>query len=159
MSKHERIKQDKEPLDAREDVFRGARDGREALTDDDLFRLKWHGLYEHNAKDGHFMLRVKVVQGILSAPQAETLAWIAEHHGRGMIDCTTRQCVQIHWITLDAMPEIYRRLELVGLTDDRRLRRRHPQRHRLHRRRHRPRRDRRRLRDGAGAARALPRQP
>jgi ferredoxin-nitrite reductase len=116
MSKHERIKQDKEPLDAREDVFRGARDGRETLTDDDLFRLKWHGLYEHNAKDGHFMLRVKVVQGILSAPQAETLAWIAEHHGRGMIDCTTRQCVQIHWIPLDAMPEIYRRLELVGLT-------------------------------------------
>jgi ferredoxin-nitrite reductase len=116
MSKHERIKQDKEPLDAREDVFRGARDGYEALTDDDFFRLKWHGLYEHNAKDGHFMLRVKVVQGILSAPQAETLAWIAEHHGRGMIDCTTRQCVQIHWITLDAMPEIYRRLALVGLT-------------------------------------------
>jgi ferredoxin-nitrite reductase len=116
MNKHERFKQDKEPLDAREDVFRGAREGREGLTDDDLFRMKWHGLYEHNAKDGNFMLRVKVVQGILSGEQADTLAWIAEHHGRGMLDCTTRQCVQIHWIRLGAMPEILRRLEAAGLT-------------------------------------------
>jgi ferredoxin-nitrite reductase len=116
MNKHERIKQEKEPLDSIEDLVRGAREGHEALGEDDLFRLKWHGLYEHNAKDGHFMLRVKVVQGILTGDQAEVLAWICEQHGRGMIDCTTRQCVQIHWITLDAMPEILRRLESVGLT-------------------------------------------
>jgi ferredoxin-nitrite reductase len=116
MNKHERFKQEKDPLDAREDVLRGAHEGADALGDDDLFRLKWHGLYEHNTKDGHFMLRVKVVQGILSAEQAEALAWIAEHHGRGMLDCTTRQCVQIHWITLPAMPEILRRLDDVGLT-------------------------------------------
>jgi ferredoxin-nitrite reductase len=116
MNKHERVKHEKDPLDAREDLLRGARDGRDVLDDDDLFRLKWHGLYEHNSKDGHFMLRVKVVQGILSAEQAGALAWIAEQHGRGMLDCTTRQCVQIHWITLDAMPEILRRLDAVGLT-------------------------------------------
>jgi ferredoxin-nitrite reductase len=116
MNKFERAKHELDPLDALDDLLRGAREGRDALDDDDLFRLKWHGLYEHNAKDGHFMLRVKVVQGILSAEQADVLAWITEHHGRGMIDCTTRQCVQIHWITLDAMPEILRRLEGVGLT-------------------------------------------
>lgn len=116
MNRFERVKHEKDPLDAREDVMRGARDGRDALDAGDLFRLKWHGLYEHNAKDGHFMLRVKVVQGILTAEQAETIAWIAETHGRGMLDCTTRQCVQIHWITLDAMPEILRRLEAAGLT-------------------------------------------
>lgn len=91
MNKHERVKHEKDPLDAREDLLRGARGGRAELDDGDLFRLKWHGLYEHNSKDGHFMLRVKVVQGILSAEQAETLAWIAEAHGRGMLDCTTRQ--------------------------------------------------------------------
>jgi ferredoxin-nitrite reductase len=116
MNKFERVKHEKDGLDAREDVLRGAREGRAALDEADLFRLKWQGLYEHSTKDGHFMLRVKVVQGILSAGQAEALAWITEHHGRGVIDCTTRQCVQIHWITLDAMPEIMRRLEAVGLT-------------------------------------------
>jgi ferredoxin-nitrite reductase len=116
MNKFERVKHEKDGLDAYEDVLRGARDGRACLSDEDLFRLKWHGLYEHNSKDGHFMLRVKVVQGILSAEQAEVLAWITEEHGRGVIDCTTRQCVQIHWITLDAVPEIVRRLDAVGLT-------------------------------------------
>ncbi|MBB4660959.1 nitrite/sulfite reductase [Conexibacter arvalis] len=116
MNRFERVKHEKDPLDAREDLLRGAREGRDALSADDLFRMKWHGLYEHNAKDGHFMLRVKVVQGVLSPEQAETIAWIAEQHGRGMLDCTTRQCVQIHWITLDAMPEILRRLEAAGLT-------------------------------------------
>ena len=53
------------------------------------------------------MLRVKVVQGVLTADQAETLASIAEDYGRGIIDCTTRQCVQIHWITLENVPEIF----------------------------------------------------
>ena len=33
-------------------------------------RLKWYGLYAHNAKDGHFMLRTKVVQGVLTGEQA-----------------------------------------------------------------------------------------
>jgi ferredoxin-nitrite reductase len=116
MNKFEQVKHDKDGLDAYEDLLRAAELGYESLGPDDLFRFKWHGLYEHNAKDGHFMLRVKVVQGILSAEQAETLAWITDEHGRGMIDCTTRQCVQIHWITLDAVPEILARLNAVGLT-------------------------------------------
>jgi len=42
------------------------------------------------------------------------LAWIAREHGRSTLDCTTRQCVQIHWITIAAVPEIFRRLEAVG---------------------------------------------
>ena len=116
MNKVERIKDEKDGLDGWEGVLRGAAEGRTALSDDDLFRLKWYGLYEHSSKDGHFMLRVKVVQGILTGEQAEVLGWIAAEHGRGVIDCTTRQCVQIHWITLGAMAEIMRRLEAVGLT-------------------------------------------
>ena len=50
------------------------------------------------------MLRVKVVQGVLTADQAEVMASIARDFGRGIIDCTTRQCFQIHWIRLDAGP-------------------------------------------------------
>lgn len=116
MNKFERVKHEKDGLDAYDDLLRAAHEGRAGLEPADLFRFKWHGLYEHNAKDGHFMLRVKVVQGILSAEQADVLAWITEEHGRGVIDCTTRQCVQIHWITLDAVPEILARLDAVDLT-------------------------------------------
>ncbi|MDX6732114.1 MAG: ferredoxin-nitrite reductase, partial [Baekduia sp.] len=116
MNKFEAIKQEQDGLDGRLAVDRAATEGREALDDADLFRMKWSGFYEHNTKDGHFMLRVKVVGGILSAEQADVLAWIAEEHGRGVLDCTTRQCVQIHWITMDVAPEILRRLAAVGLT-------------------------------------------
>jgi ferredoxin-nitrite reductase len=116
MNKFEAIKQERDGLDGRLAVELAAAEGRGALSDADLFRMKWSGFYEHNTKDGFFMLRVKIVGGILSAEQADVLAWIAEEHGRGILDCTTRQCVQIHWITMDVAPEILRRLEAVGLT-------------------------------------------
>jgi ferredoxin-nitrite reductase len=116
VNKIERIKQEKDGLDVHPDLMRAAEQGWESLDDDDLARLKWYGLYPHSAKDGHFMLRVKVVQGILSAEQVDVLEEIAERHGRGVIDCTTRQCVQIHWITLDVVPGIFAALERVGLT-------------------------------------------
>jgi ferredoxin-nitrite reductase len=116
MNKIERIKADKDGLDVYPDLMRAARDGWETLSDDDTARLKWWGLYPHNARDGHFMLRVKVVQGILTGEQAEVIAGIAADYGRGFLDCTVRQCVQIHWITLDAIPDIYERLDAAGLT-------------------------------------------
>src|SRR3954468_10497783 len=116
MNKVEKAKLEKDGLDVFPELYRAARDGWDTLSDNDLMRLKWYGLYPHNAKDGHFMLRTKVVQGVLTADQAEVMAGIAEEFGRGVIDCTTRQCFQIHWITLDNVPEIFRRLDEVGLT-------------------------------------------
>jgi ferredoxin-nitrite reductase len=116
MNKFERTKAEKDGLDVLPALLRAADEGWETLDDGDLMRLKWYGLYAHNAKDGHFMLRVKVVQGVLSADQAEVMASIAEDFGRGIIDCTTRQCFQVHWITLDNIPEIFARLDGCGLT-------------------------------------------
>ena len=104
------------------------------------------------------MLRTKVVQGILTADQAEVMASITEDFARGIIDCTTRQCFQNHWLRLDEVPEVFSRLEQVGMTTLGRLRRHHPQRHRLHARRDRPRPDPRRPRHGRGDPRLLPRQ-
>src|SRR5919201_1883029 len=116
MNKVEKAKLEKDGLDVFPELYRAARDGWDTLDDDDVMRLKWYGLYPHNTKDGHFMLRTKVVQGVLSADQAEVMAGIADEFGRGIIDCTTRQCFQIHWITLDHVPEIFRRLTRAGLT-------------------------------------------
>ena len=116
MNKIERIKQDKDGLDVYPELMRAAREGWETLSDDDTSRLKWYGLYPHNSKDGHFMLRTKVVQGVLTGEQAEALAEIAADYGRGIIDCTTRQCTQIHWIRLEQIPDIFARLDAVGLT-------------------------------------------
>jgi ferredoxin-nitrite reductase len=116
MSKIERIKAQTDGLDVLPELLRAAREGWESLDPDHVGLLKWYGLYAHNTKDGHFMLRTKVVQGKLSLEQAETMAGIAEDFGRGVIDCTTRQCFQIHWIRLEHIPETFERLERVGLT-------------------------------------------
>src|SRR6201991_4688716 len=116
MSKIERIKAATDGLDVLPELLRAAREGWETLDPDHVGLLKWYGLYAHNTGDGHFMMRVKVIQGKLSAAQAETMAQIAEEFGRGIIDCTTRQCFQIHWIRLENVPEIFDRLDKVGLT-------------------------------------------
>ena len=116
MNKIERIKAEKDGLDVYEELMRAAREGYETLADSDMALLKWYGLYQHNTHDGHFMLRVKVVQGVLTGEQAETIAGIARDFGRGIVDCTTRQCFQIHWIRLEQVPEIFGRLDACGLT-------------------------------------------
>jgi ferredoxin-nitrite reductase len=116
MSKIERIKAQTDGLDVLPELLRAAREGWETLDPDHVGLLKWYGLYAHNTNDGHFMLRTKVIQGKLSLEQAETMAGIAEEFGRGVIDCTTRQCFQIHWIRLEHIPEIFARLDRVGLT-------------------------------------------
>jgi ferredoxin-nitrite reductase len=116
VNKFERAKLEKDGLDVFPELMRAAKEGWESLSDDDVMLLKWYGLYPHNAKDGNFMLRSKVVQGVLSAEQVEVMASIAEDFGRGIIDCTTRQCFQIHWIQLEDVPEIFDRLSRVGLT-------------------------------------------
>ena len=116
MNKIERIKAEKDGLDVFEALMQATREGYETLADSDMALLKWYGLYQHNTHDGHFMLRVKVVQGVLTGEQAEMIAGIARDFGRGIVDCTTRQCFQIHWITLDVIPEIFDRLDACGLT-------------------------------------------
>ena len=116
MNKFEKMKADKDGLDVRDELMRAAIDGWQTLDPDDLARLKWYGLYPHNTGDGHFMLRTKVVQGVLTGDQAELFAEIADEHARGFLDCTTRQCVQHHWIRLEQMPRILDRYAETGLT-------------------------------------------
>src|SRR3954463_2699421 len=116
MSKIERIKAETDGLDVLPELLRAAREGWETLSPDHVGLLKWYGLYAHNTGDGHFMLRTKVIQGKLTTEQVETMAGIAEEFGRGVIDCTTRQCFQIHWIRLENIVEIFGRLDRAGLT-------------------------------------------
>ena len=116
MSKIERIKAETDGLDVLPELLRAARDGWETLSPEHVGLLKWYGLYAHNTGDGHFMMRVKVIQGKLTLAQVETMAGIAEEFGRGVIDCTTRQCFQIHWIRLENIIEIFDRLDRCGMT-------------------------------------------
>ncbi|HEX8954525.1 MAG TPA: nitrite/sulfite reductase [Polyangia bacterium] len=62
------------------------------------------------------MLRVKIPQGVLAAPQVERLADIADEYSRGFGHVTTRQNVQFHFVPLARVAEAMTRLDEVGLT-------------------------------------------
>ena len=78
------------------------------------FRLV-HGTYGQRQDDRH-MQRVKIPQGVLSADQLLAIAEVAQAHSRGFAHVTTRQNVQLHFVTLRGAEAAMRRLAEVGVT-------------------------------------------
>ena len=80
-------------------------------------RFRWHGLYTQRPEtDGYFMLRIRIPGGVLTAEQTDVIGQISERFGRGVADITDRQNVQLHWIRIEDMPEIWDLVEGVGLS-------------------------------------------
>ncbi|MCQ6563599.1 nitrite/sulfite reductase [Paenibacillus mendelii] len=116
LNKFELIKMEKDGLDViRTIIDQYAKEGYDAIPEDDMNRFKWAGVYEQKPRDGHFMMRVRINTGIITAPQARALASIARDYGRNLIDVTTRQAIQYHWLRVENLPDIFNRLEEVGL--------------------------------------------
>ncbi|QTE29945.1 nitrite/sulfite reductase [Pengzhenrongella sicca] len=107
--------------------------GFDSITDEDLHgRFRWWGLYTqrkpgidggrtatlepHELEDRYFMLRVRIDGGALTTEQLRTIGAISTEFGRGTADITDRQNIQLHWIRVEDVPEIWRRLEAVGLS-------------------------------------------
>jgi ferredoxin-nitrite reductase len=125
----EQWKLERHPLDVRDAVVdRYAREGPDAIktVPGEVERLKWVGLYPQRQGGDAFMLRIKIPGGRLDAAQAEVIGGIADEFARGpapnpvfgdaYLDITTRQDVQLHWVRIGAVPEIWARLEAVGMT-------------------------------------------
>jgi len=112
----EEIKKNKDGLDVLPDLLRYAETGFDTIPPEDFALFRWYGLYQQRPNEGHFMLRIKVPNGHVSADQLKVLGNIAKDFGRNLIDITTRQDFQYHWLTIDNIPEIFRRLESVGMT-------------------------------------------
>ncbi|MEU5938876.1 nitrite/sulfite reductase [Micromonospora sp. NPDC047548] len=133
LNANERIKKDDDPLNVRariENIY--AHRGFASIDPQDLRgRFRWWGLYTqrkagidggrtavlepHELEDEFFMLRVRVDGGQLNLAQLRTIADISREFARDTADLTDRQNVQFHWIRVEDMPEIWRRLEAVGL--------------------------------------------
>src|SRR5881227_1818135 len=62
------------------------------------------------------MLRVKIPSGILSAAKLRAIGEVANRYGRGDAELTTRQCIQLHWLELAALPGVFADLEAAGIT-------------------------------------------
>ncbi len=138
MNKVERWKQQKHPLDVIDDVIEYAEGGltfeeiEDRAGEGEWERLKWAGMYSHGRQDGYFMVRTKIPGGLLTPDQAEVIGQVAtdfatapdeyggEHQndiwGDAFLDITTRQDVQMHWIEVEDIPELWSRYDSVGLT-------------------------------------------
>ncbi|MFE4592164.1 nitrite/sulfite reductase [Streptomyces laurentii] len=131
---NEQFKKDDDGLNVRtriETVY--AQRGFDSIDPNDLRgRMRWWGLYTQRREglDGtktgvlapeeldaeYFMLRVRIDGGRLTTAQLRVIGEVSEEFARGTADLTDRQNVQFHWIRIEDVPEIWRRLEAVGLS-------------------------------------------
>src|SRR5690348_9593857 len=126
--KTERLKREKNPWAAFDEVRRFAAEGRgSVLPEWASLYFKWWGIYTQGDGAGalggaggegktteYFMLRVPVTNGIISSSQLAAVAEIAREHGRNLADITVRQAIQLHWLPIEALPQIIDRLDGVG---------------------------------------------
>ena len=101
------------------------------MPEEDIVRLQWWGLYHDKPKIGTFMLRVKIPSGILAPAKLRAIGEVSNRYGRGDAELTTRQCIQLHWLELSALPDVFADLEAAGHHERRRLRRHRAEHHRL----------------------------
>ncbi|MBD0305372.1 MAG: hypothetical protein ICV76_02325 [Nitrospiraceae bacterium] len=100
MNKIESLKRERDGLDVKEMIAQYARLGWESISEDDVQRLKWYGLFLRNPTPGYFMIRVRVPGGRTDARQLRALAEIASTYGNGLLDLTTRQQIQLRQIRI-----------------------------------------------------------
>jgi ferredoxin-nitrite reductase len=112
----ERLKRDKSPLGILGELPALIAAGYESVAEEDLVRLKWWGLYHDKPKIGTFMLRVKLPGGRATPAELRTIGEVSNRWGRGEGELSTRQNVQLHYLELAALPEVFAALEGAGLT-------------------------------------------
>ena len=128
LNKVEKIKLERHPLEVRQAIIDTYSKDLAAMDEvpGEVERLKWVGIYPQKQGGDAFMMRIKVPGGFLRPGQARVIGKIAAdfargpipnpHFGNNFLDLTTRQDVQMHWIKMEHVPEIWRRLEEAGIT-------------------------------------------
>ncbi|MDQ0031314.1 nitrite/sulfite reductase [Arthrobacter bambusae] len=134
LNANETWKQEDNGLNVRERIESVySKHGFDSIDGTDLHgRFRWWGLYTqrkpgidggktatlepHELEDKYFMLRVRIDGGALTTEQLRVIGQISVDFARGSADLTDRQNIQLHWIRVEDVPEIWRRLEAVGLS-------------------------------------------
>jgi ferredoxin-nitrite reductase len=112
----ERLKREKAPLGIRDELPALIAQGYESVAEEDIVRLQWWGLYHDKPKIGTFMLRVKVPAGQLSAAELRTIGEVSNLYGKGDGELSTRQNIQLHYLELGKLPEVFAHLDRSGIT-------------------------------------------
>jgi len=128
--KSERLKRAKNPWEAWEEVRQFAREGRASVLPEWAGTyFKWWGIYTQGDGVGatggvggegkateYFMMRIGLPNGILTSAQLRVIGDLTKRYARNLADITTRQNIQLHWLTIEALPQIVDALTAVGLS-------------------------------------------
>jgi sulfite reductase (ferredoxin) len=128
--KIERLKREKNPWEAFDEVRAFAREGRSSVVPEWANAyFKWWGIYTQGdgagatgGKGGEglatdfFMMRIGIPNGILSARQLRVIGQLTRQHARNLADITVRQNIQLHWLSIESLPEVVDALSAVGLS-------------------------------------------
>ena len=127
--KSERLKRAMNPWDGLAEIRRFAREGFDSIPPEWIGTyFRWWGVYTQGdgagvvgGKDGQgralpfFMLRIRIPNGLLRSDQLRTIASLTSRYARGIADLTVRQNIQLHWVSIEALPEVLDELWRVGL--------------------------------------------
>jgi sulfite reductase beta subunit-like hemoprotein len=112
----ERLKQERSPLGIRDELPALIAAGYESVPEEDIVRLQWWGLYHDKPKVGTFMLRVKLPSGHLTPAKLRAIGEVSNRFGRGDGELATRQNIQLHWLELARLPDVFSHLDAAGIT-------------------------------------------
>lgn len=133
LNKNEQSKKDDDPLNVRDRILHiYSKRGFDSIDPADLRgRFRWMGLYtqrrpgilgnetaaleEEDLDDRYFMLRVRSDGKLLASDAVRALGSVGVDFARDTADVTDRENIQYHWIEIENVPEIWERLEAVGL--------------------------------------------
>jgi sulfite reductase (ferredoxin) len=128
--KVERFKREKNPWECLDEIREFARAGFTAIPEAWIKTyFRWWGVYTQGDGAGalggsggegkalpYFMLRIRLANGFLTSRQLRTIADLSDRYARGSADITTRQNIQLHWITIEDLPDVLEALFDAGLT-------------------------------------------
>jgi sulfite reductase (ferredoxin) len=125
----ERLKRAMNPWDGLNEIRRFAREGFSSIPPEWIGTyFRWWGVYTQGDGAGvtggqggegralqRFMVRIRIPNGIVTSPQLRAIADLTRRYANGIADLTVRQNIQLHWITIEALPEVLEGLWQVGL--------------------------------------------
>lgn len=125
----ERLKRARNPWDGIDEIRRFAREGFSSIPAEWIGTyFRWWGVYTQGdglgvtaGKNGvgkalpRFMVRIRIPNGIMTSRQLRAIADLTRIHANGIADLTVRQNIQLHWVTIDSLPEVLDGLWQVGL--------------------------------------------
>ncbi|MGA7629468.1 MAG: nitrite/sulfite reductase [Terriglobales bacterium] len=125
----ERLKRSQNPWEGLDEIRRFSREGFGSIPPEWLGTyFRWWGVYTQGDGAGVtggqggegralqcFMVRIRIPNGLLRSDQLRAIAELTRRYAHGIADITVRQNIQLHWVTIEQLPDVLEALARVGL--------------------------------------------